>query len=267
MRVHHLNCGSMCPAGGLLPASAMPAHMPCHCLLIETEQGLVLVDTGMGTADAEDPKRLGVSRFLLNASGDPAETAIRQVEALGFRASDVQHIVATHLDLDHAGGVPDFPHAKVHLLDAEWRAAHERATMPERSRYRPVQFADHADWARYEVGAGERWFGFEAVRELEGLPPELLLIPLPGHSRGHAGVAVDTGDGWLLHAGDAFFDRHTITGGKVPWAVSLFERLTAIDRHAAAENRARLAELHAASDGVRIFCAHDGVQLQELLGE
>ncbi|MGP3965322.1 hypothetical protein ACTWPT_56180 [Nonomuraea sp. 3N208] len=45
------------------------------------------------------------------------------------------------------------------------------------------------------------------MRQLNGLPPEILLIPLAGHSRGHSGVAVDTGATWLLHAGDAYFFR------------------------------------------------------------
>src|SRR3546814_2886084 len=58
------------------------------------------------------------------------------------------------------------------------------------------------------MGRGERWFGFEAVRDLDGLPPEILLVPLPGHTWGHSGVAVqEDGGGWLLHAGDAYFYR------------------------------------------------------------
>ena len=51
MRVHHLNCGLMAPLGGALfdGVSAGPtAKLACHCLLIETGQGLVLVDTGFG---------------------------------------------------------------------------------------------------------------------------------------------------------------------------------------------------------------------------
>ena len=32
--------------------------------------------------------------------------------------------------------------------------------------------------------------GFDGVRQLEGLPPEILMVPMPGHTWGHAGVAV-----------------------------------------------------------------------------
>jgi glyoxylase-like metal-dependent hydrolase (beta-lactamase superfamily II) len=51
---------------------------------------------------------------------------------------------------------------------------------------------------------GEKWFGLNCVRVLEEPSYNVLLIPLVGHSRGHCGVAIDTGDGWLLHGGDAY---------------------------------------------------------------
>ncbi|HIK14044.1 MAG TPA: hypothetical protein IGS53_01895 [Leptolyngbyaceae cyanobacterium M33_DOE_097] len=55
-------------------------------------------------------------------------------------------------------------------------------------RYHPQQWDEIKSWEYYTAG-GETWFGFEAVYELEGLPPEILLIPLVGHTQGHAGDA------------------------------------------------------------------------------
>ena len=52
---------------------------------------------------------------LAGPSLDPAETAIEQVKQLGFAPDDVRHIVLTHLDRDDAGGLPDFPKAKIHV--------------------------------------------------------------------------------------------------------------------------------------------------------
>ncbi len=50
--------------------------------------------------------------------------------------------------------------------------------------------------------------GFVSVHALEGDGgPEVLLVPLAGHTRGHSGIAVRTDDGWLLHCGDAYFYR------------------------------------------------------------
>lgn len=55
------------------------------------------------------------------------ETAIRQVERLGYTADDVRHIILTHLDIDHSGGLSDFPAAQVHVLQAEIDAAFAEA--------------------------------------------------------------------------------------------------------------------------------------------
>lgn len=63
MRVHHLNTGTMCPIGRRLVNGTgsifQRARMVCHCLLIETHDGLALVDTGIGLDDIANPPRLG----------------------------------------------------------------------------------------------------------------------------------------------------------------------------------------------------------------
>ena len=123
---------------------------------------------------------------------------------MGFRPSDVRHIVPTHLDLDHAGGICDFPNAAVHVFADELRAASHRSTLGERNRYRKAQIAAVKKWAAVEED-GESWFGFSAVRGIPGTRDEVLLVPLPGHSRGHCGVAVRRADGWLLHCATPIF--------------------------------------------------------------
>ena len=186
---------------------ALRGRLACHCLLLETRAGLVLVDTGFGTHDVHDPRER-LSRFFLALLAPDFRdnlTAIRQVERLGFQANDVRHIVLTHLDFDHAGGISDFPWASVHLMTQERAAANAQASWLDRQRYRPQQWAEHRHWHQYLVERGERWFGFDQVRDLHGLPPEILLVPLEGHTLGHAGVAIRTGGGWLLQAGDAYF--------------------------------------------------------------
>lgn len=61
LRVHHLNCGSMCPQGGRLlfyrkTRDRALHRLTCQCLLVETPaQGLVLIDTGFGQQDVATP--------------------------------------------------------------------------------------------------------------------------------------------------------------------------------------------------------------------
>jgi glyoxylase-like metal-dependent hydrolase (beta-lactamase superfamily II) len=244
--------------------------MPSHCLLIETDaHGLVLVDTGIGVEDVRDTHRLGP--FFGPVMGiDATKTrmpALPQLEALGFHREDVRHIVLTHLDFDHAGGVPDFPAAEVHVHAKEKDAAPVRAAFMEKQRYRPAQLAHGPVLETFDV-LGEPWKGMPAVRQLRGLPPEILALPMQGHSRGHASIAVDTGHGWLVHAGDAYFHRSVTERGDAsgtPWALRCIERLIASDYASVRANHAKLAEL-AKRDDVTVFSSHDPVEYHRLVG-
>ena len=272
MRVHHLDCCTMRPRGrsavngdGSLLARA---RLVSHCLLLETDaHGLVLVDTGIGVNDIRDTRRLG--RFFGRAMAiDATKThmaALPQVEALGFRREDVRHIVLTHLDFDHAGGLQDFPEAKVHVHAREKDAALARATFNQKLRYRSSQFVHGPAWETYEA-LGEPWKGVAAVRQLVGLPTEILALPMPGHSRGHSAIAVDTGHGWLVHAGDAYFHHCVPVRGDtsgMPWALRRIERFIAFDSKSVRANHAILQELAKHPD-VTIFSSHDPVEYERL---
>lgn len=275
MRIHHLNCGTCCPLGGRLfdgTSKGLFGHLVCHCLLIESDRGLILVDTGFGTKDVDHPHRR-LSEFFLklnNIQLRPQETAVAQIRALGFDPRDVRHIVITHLDFDHAGGIEDFPNAAVHLASREKEVADGRrgGAFVGRRRYRPGQWNEVIDWRLYPFGSGERWFGFDAVRDLDGLPPEILLVPLAGHTWGHCGVAVqEDGGGWLLHAADAYFYRGEIGSERYhcPPGLRGYQRMMEVDRSARLNNQARLRRLAAEQGGqVRIFCAHDAVEFEQM---
>ena len=161
MLVHHLNCGSMREIPPDAQTGLAPARALNHCLLVETDAGLVLVETGFGTVDLERPDHVLGQQFLGRAEPvlDSSETAIAQVKRLGYDLGDVRHIVLTHLDLDHTGGLPDFPHATVHVHDAEYRAAMASIhPHPEhQTRYRPDHWAHHPSWATYESRKGLSW--------------------------------------------------------------------------------------------------------------
>ena len=268
MRIHHLNCGSLCPHGARLIAGEggllAPAHIVCHCLAIETNDGLVLIDTGFGTDDARNPGQLGAPfRALMRPRPKVETTALAQLEALGFAAADVRHIVTTHLDLDHAGGLPDFPEAEVHVFAPELKAA-LNPTLRERTRYiGGAHWRHNPRWVEHDAG-GDEWFGFESVRILPGTDAEVLLVPLVGHSRGHTAVAVKADEGWLLHCGDAYFHRDEIaTPPSCPPILRGFEALMASDNEARKANQERLRELGSThGDEISLFCAHDPHELE-----
>jgi len=276
VRVHHLNCGTDCPLGGAFfdgRSLGVLGRIVCHCLLIETDaHGLVLVDTGYGLRDVAHPHlhpqpRITLPwRMMLNIRLHEHETAIRQVEALGYRADDVRHIVATHLDFDHAGGLEDFPNATVHVMQREYDdATGPRAGFVARNRWRPTQLDEVSRWRGYGA-QGEPWFGFDAVRDLECLPPEILMVPLPGHTWGHAGVAIRQDDGkWMLHAGDAYFYRGEMRQARRRCTPGLraYQRLMEVDAAARLGNQDRLRALSMRHRGaVTVTCTHDPVELE-----
>jgi glyoxylase-like metal-dependent hydrolase (beta-lactamase superfamily II) len=262
MRIQHLDCGTLRPSGGRL--IGFPRAV-CHCLLLETDQGLVLVDTGFGLRDVTAAtERLGgafvrIMRPLL----DPAETAVRRVTALGYRAADVRHIVLTHLDPDHAGGVADFPDATVHVTAAEYSAATAPPSRGERFRYRPGQWSHGPRWQLHDGTGGPEWFGVPGVQEVAAVPG-VFLVPLPGHSRGHTGVAVrrDEGGGWLLHAGDAYFHHAALEpGGRPPLGARAFDVMARADGSTWRASRTRLRALRT-EPRLEIICAHDPAEFR-----
>ncbi|WP_129793790.1 MBL fold metallo-hydrolase [Sphingosinicella sp. CPCC 101087] len=272
MRIRYLSCGTDCPFGGPVFdgfSKSVFGIIPCAAQLIETNEGLVLVDTGYGLEDVRHPHPR-LSRFfhtLLNIRFRIEDTARHQVEAMGYSPRDVRHIVLTHLDFDHAGGIEDFPEARVHVMEAERRAAEKkRRGFIARRRYRPAQWDDVRDWRTY-AGGGDRWFGLDSVRSLDGLPPEILMIPLPGHTEGHAGVAVQSAQGWVLNAGDAYFYRRELDADRRRCTPGLRLYQTMMDTHRRRrfDNQRRLRELkHDKGSAVTIFCSHDQKELEAM---
>jgi glyoxylase-like metal-dependent hydrolase (beta-lactamase superfamily II) len=171
------------------------------CILVETDQGLALVDTGLGLHDYQKPSLM--VRFFLRDFGivrDTRYTAICQIEKLGYSKDDLRHIILTHLHFDHAGGVPDFPDAQVHVHQTEYNAMRHPRRLIELA-YDPHDFAQPPNWVFYGAGEKVKWFDFDAF----ALPfkPSMFLVPLFGHTRGLCGVAIQDGDSWIFQCSDA----------------------------------------------------------------
>lgn len=265
MRIHQLNCGTM--AG----------RTPTRILLVESPGGLILVDSGIGLADIADPaRRLGPLRHVLRPALNPAESAVRRIEALGLDPAEVRHVVLTHFDLDHIGGLADFPRATVHVTSSALTWAVRTPRFVERRRYRRAQLDHGPRFAEYEY-CTDRWEGFRVV-PLDHVAEGMMFVDLPGHTAGHAGVLVPGGGGRsddrpdpddddtvsvsardVLHAGDAFYHRGQIDPGvRAPRISTLPERPLALEPSAIPLTHARLAALAARrADTLDVVCAHD----------
>jgi len=272
MRIHHLNCGTLNLVGGAAlvgtggPLTRSPAVI--HCLLVETDEGLLLVDTGFGVQDCIAPTPfIRLMMAIMGSPRDLEETAARQVERLGYAPEDVRHIVLTHFHYDHAGGLPDFPQAKVHIFKDEYQAVTEPQDVYERYPYRAEHWAHGPDWVVHPL-QGDRWFGFDCTPPVRLGATEFCLVPLPGHTRGHSGVALRLPDGWLLHCGDAYAfhgDVDPENPFRPPYhrlmrpLIDLNKSFRQVGKHSP---RLR-ALLRAHGDQVRLTCSHDPHEFEQ----
>ena len=244
--------------GRLAQLAGMPAEMTCRTWLIETESGLVLVDTGYGYTDLMRYDQRSMGALLLSNFPERREDLIdRVLLKSGYRLRDVRHVVVTHLDRDHVGGIEFFPWAELHVPAAEYEyASRPQARLIDRYRYANDHWSHHQGKIHQYAAHGSLWFGFPSVQPLNGLPPELLMVPLPGHSYGHGGVAVQARQGWMLHVGDAIYHNKELT---VKWGdLSLMRTLQkqiAYDWDAFCATQNRLSDF-AKTNQAQIVCSH-----------
>jgi len=228
--------------------------MAIHCVIFQIGDRVILLDTGFGTREMLAPNELlgQDALFKLGIIVDLRLTALYRLKAMGIHPDQVTDVILTHLDNDHAGGLYDFPNATVHLANEELDAFDG---LKPRGPYKPYQISHRTKFQTYEK-SDEKWYGLEA-RSLK--LPDILdakLIPLPGHTAGHCGVAFRDGEEWCLHAGDAYFDT-TINFLDPPPALPLEVafQTDANDRRSSIAKLRTLRDEHGSE--IDMFCTHD----------
>lgn len=166
-----------------------------RCLLVETDEATVLIDTGLGNKESDKFKSIyGVSN-----EGDPTRLE-SSLGGLGLEPGDIDFVVATHLHFDHAGGGtvrdpdgtirPSFPNARYVVNRGEYafaRLDNERV----RASYMPENFEPLAAAGCLELVAGDT----EVV-------PGVRMVHAPGHTPHHQSVRIDLGGEVLLYLAD-----------------------------------------------------------------
>jgi glyoxylase-like metal-dependent hydrolase (beta-lactamase superfamily II) len=266
VKIHHLNCGTLCPFSFMKLGNKIfgdhhhvDAEMVCHCLLIEDRKNLILIDTGLGINDVEG-KRSDLASRVFQKFAMPLlkreETAVEQIKKLGFKAKDVTHIIATHFDLDHVGGIDDFPNARIHLLRDEYEAIVSPRNLNERLRYPKHLMSSVKNISLYHDTNenGQTWNGFTAISNLAGIDVDIFLIPLPGHTRGHAGVVIDQK---IFFVGDAVLSLDQLKNEKKQWWVDIYNQKSHVNKALYDQNVSRLKELFKLKNDIRFHCSHD----------
>ena len=155
-------------------------HIPIGCFLLRSGGSTVLIDAGLGDVD------VGWGR------GGELPAALR---AAGVSREDIDVVVCSHLHIDHIGWLvvddaPYFPNAVVRYGAADWQQF--------------VAGADPDDRGRQIMEA------LAAAGRLEALDGDMLRVApgltarhTPGHTLGHYGLVVSSGQDRAVLLGDA----------------------------------------------------------------
>jgi glyoxylase-like metal-dependent hydrolase (beta-lactamase superfamily II) len=161
-----------------------------RCLLVETPDALVLIETGAG--NKENEKFVSIYG-IENAAEDPAHPDRLQegIAACGFTPDEVDVVIDTHLHFDHAGGNTfrdaegriqlSFPRAEYVVQRGEWEYAH-RANERTSASYLPHNFEPVEEAGRWRFLEGDA-----------GVLPGISVIRTAGHTPWHQSVLLRSG--------------------------------------------------------------------------
>lgn len=170
--------------------------LPILAWAIEHDEGLLLVDTGERAGVRDAP----FARFAVR----PEEELAPGLRAAGIDPADVRTVVLTHLHGDHIDGLPQVPGARVVLGAEELRVARTPgARLTRRLTHQPLPPGFDPVGVPFD---GAPLGAFGATHALTRRA-DVLLVPAPGHTPGHAAVLVVEGGLHRLLAGDSSYDQ------------------------------------------------------------
>jgi N-acyl homoserine lactone hydrolase len=211
--------------------------------------GLALIDTGLHPSVAVDPKKnmgLGGGFAFKNLEMKSEQAVPAQLRARGIDPSEIKTVLMTHLHLDHASAMSEFPEATFLFSKAEWNAA---TTQGQLHGYVKKQF-DHAFDYRtldFDGPQADSYSTFGRSFDVFG-DGSIRLVFTPGHTLGHVSVVLRLKESELLVAGDAIYLERTLRDKALPYRMEdehLFKRsLREIELYAREAPDARIIPGH-----------------------
>lgn len=218
--------------------------VPVKAFLIETSGHRVLVDAGWSEACLSRPLRhLG---FGLWFASEPVmaqgEDVPSQLEKLSLMPEDLDAVILTHLDCDHASGLAPLKGARhIYCSKEEWAQAHS-SDVRYRSRFWngvDVETLDMTQDGEAPFGKSCDVFGDGSVKA----------VLTPGHSKGSLAVVARGKTGYAAFVGDDGYNGHSWEEQKLPGPLANAEGMK--------RTLAWVHELSEDSSCLGIFAAHD----------
>ncbi len=252
-------------------APSEKVRIPIPFYVIRHPQGVVLFDSGLGENFREQIDGWWAHRLfqlLLPYEFEKSEAAVHQLERMGLGPESVRFLVISHLHLDHAGGLRDFPKATIVVSRAEWGNADVGRWL---ARLRGV-VKEQLEGARERLliiengddGPVKALEPFETGFDLFG-DGYLLVLPTPGHTPGHQSLLVTLGSGKrVLLTGDAVWVRENyLKPAPKGWFVRHLEE----DAEPTWETTLKIREFAEKHPDVLIIPGHDPRVWEELPDE
>lgn len=229
---------------GVLRGERHRVWLPVYAYLIEHPNGRILVDTGWHTNVRTDQKKhlswqLNIASKAILPAG---EAVTEQLKARGLSASDIDMVLLTHLDVDHASGLSLVKDARaVYAGRAELDAVRQgdiryNEKLWEGIDIKPVPMSKNSGFPHHEA-----WdvFGDGTV----------FFVNLAGHSAGMTGVMIKNNGKFVILTGDACYNRHSWENRKLPGITA--------DAGKARKSIEWVAKMSKSPDCVEILATHD----------
>jgi N-acyl homoserine lactone hydrolase len=194
--------------------------LPVYSYLIEHPKGLFLVDTGWsreispaGTYDRKAVERVLPAHLaaLYRPYVPTGMTAVEQLAARGIKPGDIDAVLITHFDADHVSGLRSLSGAGRIVIPEEesyWSARTKYKFRQVRDLW-DIAEAEHLYYRGYPLGPMNR------IIDITG-DNSIMMVSLPGHTDGLAGVVARSANRFVLIASDAAFDRRNWEQMTVP---------------------------------------------------
>lgn len=216
----------------VLTAAGLPGDklsLTISPLLVKAQERTLLFDTGAGT------------NFGPNAGG-----LAKSLAEAGIQAQNITDIFISHAHGDHVCGLIDaegalaYPNATIHMSAPEWAflkaMTTEMAANTGNPRHAKLIEAITPKVSTFEPGA-------------ELIPGVVKAVPITGHTPGHSGYLIGTGESSLLYIGDAMH-HYVVSVQRPDWTIA-FDT----DAPTAQKSRADLITQSAAQKQ-RIYAVH-----------
>jgi N-acyl homoserine lactone hydrolase len=243
---------------GLGVAKDALVQIPIVAFLLEHPgAGAVLIDSGLHPSVAVKPaESFGRvwSRAFRGLTMDPKQALPDQLRERGIDPGGVSTVLITHLHVDHASGISEFPDATFVVSGSEWKAATSQGSLHG---YVTRQF-DHAfDYRLLDFAGSDAnsFSGFARAFDVFG-DGSVRAVYTPGHTRGHTSYVVRTRRGEVLVAGDAIYLRRSLDDEHVPQHVE--------DEHLFRRSLREIRQYLRETPGALVIPGHDWEEWQKL---